>query len=66
MFTLSDIAQNQTCEGLSRRDFLQAGVLGSLTLPDLLANQALAAQAGLHLKDKCVVLLFLSGGATTY
>ena len=62
MFTLSDIAQNQTCEGLSRRDFLQAGVLGSLTLPDLLANQALAAQAGLHLKDKCVVLLFLSGG----
>ena len=62
MFKLSDIAQNQTCEGLSRRDFLQAGVLGSLTLPDLLANQALAAQAGLHLKDKCVVLLFLSGG----
>lgn len=62
MFTLSDIAQNQTCEGLSRRDFLQVGVLGSLTLPDLLANQALAAQAGLHLKDKCVVLLFLSGG----
>jgi len=36
--------------------------LGGLTLPDLLANKALAAQAGLHLKDKCVVLLFLSGG----
>ena len=62
MFTLSDIAQNQTCEGLSRRDFLQAGVLGSLALSDLLANKALAAQSGLHLKDKCVVLLFLSGG----
>ena len=62
MFALSDIVPNQTCEGLSRRDFLQAGVLGSLTLPDLLANKALAAQAGLHLKDKCVVLLFLSGG----
>ena len=63
MFSLSDIAPNQTCEGSSRRDFLQAGVLGSLTLPALLANKALAAQAGLHLKDKCVVLLFLSGGS---
>ncbi|MDG2213704.1 MAG: DUF1501 domain-containing protein [Verrucomicrobiota bacterium] len=62
MFALSDIGLNQTCAGLSRRDFLQAGVLGGLTLPDLLANKALAAQAGLHLKDKCVVLLFLSGG----
>jgi len=62
MFALSDIGLNQTCAGFSRRNFLQAGVLGGLTLPDLLANKALAAQAGLHLKDKCVVLLFLSGG----
>ena len=62
MFTLSDIGLNRTCAGFSRRDFLQAGVLGGLTLPDLLANKALAAQAGLPLKDKCVVLLFLSGG----
>ena len=62
MFALSDIGVNRTCAGFSRRDFLQAGVLGSLTLPDLLANKALAAQAGLPLKDKCVVLLFLSGG----
>ncbi|MDE2681804.1 MAG: DUF1501 domain-containing protein, partial [Verrucomicrobiota bacterium] len=62
MFTLSDIAPDQTCAGFSRRNFLQAGVLGSLALPDLLANKALAARAGLHLKDKCVVLLFLSGG----
>jgi hypothetical protein len=62
MFTLSDIAPDQTCAGFSRRNFLQAGVLGGLALPDLLANKALAARAGLHLKDKCVVLLFLSGG----
>ena len=62
MFALSDIGANRTCAGFSRRDFLQAGVLGSLTLPDLLANKALASQAGLPLKDKCVVLLFLSGG----
>ena len=55
MFALSDIGVNRTCAGFSRRDFLQAGVLGSLTLPDLLANKALAAQAGLPLKDKCVV-----------
>ena len=62
MLTVSDIAPNQTCAGLSRRNFLQAGVLGSLALPDLLANKALAAEAGLHIKDKCVVLLFLQGG----
>ena len=62
MLTVSDIVPNQTCAGLSRRNFLQAGVLGSLALPDLLANRALAAEAGLHLKDKCVVLLFLQGG----
>ena len=42
MLTVSDIAPNQTCAGLSRRNFLQAGVLGSLALPDLLANRALA------------------------
>ena len=44
MLTVSDIAPNQTCAGLSRRNFLQAGVLGSLALPDLLANKALAAE----------------------
>ena len=38
MLTVSDIAPNQTCAGLSRRNFLQAGVLGSLALPDLLKS----------------------------
>jgi hypothetical protein len=48
MLTVSDIALNQTCAGLSRRNFLQAGVLGSLALPDLLANRALAVHASLR------------------
>ena len=43
MFKFSEIAQNQTWEGLSRRDFLQVLLLGGLTLSDLLADQAFAA-----------------------
>ncbi|HCU87808.1 MAG: hypothetical protein CMO78_06120 [Verrucomicrobiales bacterium] len=62
MFSLSDIGADHNCAGFSRRDFLRVGALGGMTLPGLLANKAVAAEAGLHLRDKCVVLLFLSGG----
>jgi uncharacterized protein (DUF1501 family) len=62
MFSISDIAHAHDCAGFSRRDFLRVGALGGLTLPELLANKALAAKAGLPVRDKAVVLLFLSGG----
>ena len=64
MFSITDTGQPQNCEGRSRRDFLRVGALGlgGLSLADLLAHKALAAKAGLPVRDKSVVLLFLTGG----
>ncbi len=54
------------CEGIRRRDWLRIGslALGGLALPGLLAARARAAKAGLAetVKDRAVVVLFLSGG----
>jgi hypothetical protein len=49
---------------LGRRDFLRVGGLGigGLTLADMLAWKATAAEAGLPVKDKAVVFLFMHGG----
>lgn len=47
---------------LGRRDFLRIGGLGGLTLADMLAWKAQAAEAGLPVKDKSVVFLFMHGG----
>lgn len=54
------------CDGLSRRDFLQAGTLalGSLGLPWLLQQKAGAAGGADFVRERSVVLLFLSGGAS--
>lgn len=55
------------CSGVSRRDFLRVGGLGlgGLALPDLFAAQSLAARSKIDfVKDKAVVLLYLSGGAS--
>ncbi|MBI3821569.1 MAG: DUF1501 domain-containing protein [Planctomycetes bacterium] len=62
MFRLSDRRSDRTCQGFSRREFLRIGALGGLTLPMLLQAKAQAAAAGHPVKDKAVVLLFLSGG----
>jgi uncharacterized protein (DUF1501 family) len=64
VLTLSDIGQNHTCQGYSRRDFLRIGALGlgGLTLPGLLAARAQAAAMGQPVTGKSVVLLFLHGG----
>ncbi len=53
------------CSGLSRRDFLRAGSLGlgGLSLPWLLGQKA-AAQDSSFIRDKSIVYLFLSGGAS--
>ena len=56
------------CSGLSRRDFLRVGALGmaGLTLPGLLRTRALAGagQRQEFVRDRSVVLLYLSGGAS--
>jgi len=65
MLRIRDPLLNQDCAGFSRRDFLRAGSLGlgtlglgNLGLPGLLQ----AAEAGVPLTGKSVVLLFLHGG----
>jgi uncharacterized protein (DUF1501 family) len=67
MLTLSSSRGSRDCAGVSRRDFLSAGTLGlgGLTLPWMLEQRAQASGTGTsYVKDKAVVLLFLSGGAT--
>jgi len=65
VFTLLDRAYDRTCQGYCRREFLKIGglgLLGGLTLPDLLRAKAEAASAGRPVTDRSVVLLFLQGG----
>ena len=52
----------------SRRAFLQVGslALGGLTLPQLLAAKALAADQKRPVKDKSVIFLFLHGGPSQF
>ncbi len=67
MLTLATSYGASQCDGISRRDFIQAGALGlaGLTLPQLLATRAAAASMGQEfVRDKAVVFLFLSGGAS--
>ena len=58
-------SEKVACDGrtTARRDFLQVGslMLGSLSLPQLLQARAESAR---FVKDKSVVLLYLSGGAS--
>lgn len=58
MITLSDSGTT------SRRGFLRVGGFGlsGLTLPHLLGVKAAAAEAGIPVKDKAVVFLFMHGG----
>ena len=58
---------SQDCEGTSRRDFLRVGGLGlgAMSLSDLLMNKAFAEKAKAdYVRDKAVVFLYLSGGAS--
>ncbi len=67
MLTVFTKQAHPDCQGISRRDFLQAGTLGlgGLTLPWLLQHRAAhAADEPSYVRDKAVVLLFLSGGAS--
>src|SRR5215472_750957 len=57
------------CDGIARRDFLRLGTAGlfgiGLTLPDLLARQARAAEEGRSTRDVSLIFLFLHGGLST-
>lgn len=55
---------HRTCDGVSRRSFLQVGSLGigALTLPNLLRYQAQAAESGRPANKKSVILVWLAGG----
>ncbi|MFN0053005.1 MAG: DUF1501 domain-containing protein [Planctomycetales bacterium] len=57
---------SHTCDGLSRRSFLQVGSLGlgALGLSDLLRARGTAAESGRPHKDTSVVWLWLGGGPT--
>lgn len=56
------------CDGVSRRSFLQLGVLGlgGMTLPQLLRLKAQAATAGSSLQDTSIIFLELAGGPTHF
>ena len=58
--------KEQNCEGTSRRSFLQVGALGfgHLTLSNLLARRASAADSQREAKETSVVWLWLNGGPT--
>ena len=65
MLSIIDRGYARNCQGTSRREFLQVGslsLLGGLALPDLLRARSELASAGLPVRDKSVVLLFLQGG----
>ena len=64
MFRIEDPLGQRTCAGIGRREFLRAGglALGGLSLPGLLAARVAAKRAGKHVKDRSVILVFLSGG----
>lgn len=66
MLTVDFSGGGRDCSGLQRRNFLRAGTLalGGLTLPGLLATQAAAGQKASYVRDRSVVLLYLSGGAS--
>ena len=65
MLSISSTQRTRHCQGSSRREFLRVGslgLLGGMSLPQLLASKAKAASEGRAWKDKSVVLLFLQGG----
>jgi hypothetical protein len=52
------------CDGINRRDFIRVGTLGfvGLSMTDLFALQAAAADGGAAAKAKSVILLWMDGG----
>ena len=63
MLTIFDPVEHtpQSCDGVSRRNFLKVGGLGAagLTLPGLLSMEA---KAGIRKSNKSVIMIYLVGG----
>ncbi|MEW4530323.1 MAG: DUF1501 domain-containing protein [Maioricimonas sp. JB045] len=61
MLTLTGRGQTTTCDGVTRRDFLQAGTLGAigLSLPQYLAAQAAGAVKPGHDDRSCIMIFNL-------
>src|SRR3982750_1664459 len=61
MLTFTGRGSTQTCDGITRRDFLQAGVLGAvgLTLPNLLALKAMGKVAEGNDERSCIMIFNL-------
>ncbi|MEI7686731.1 MAG: DUF1501 domain-containing protein [Planctomycetota bacterium] len=66
MLTITGSSSARFCDGLSRRNFLRIGALGSaLTLADMRRLQAQSAEATARpSRSKGVIVIFLSGGAS--
>src|SRR3954463_15930066 len=62
MLTFTGRGSTQTCDGITRRDFLQAGILGAigLSLPNLAALKALGKVADGH-DNRSVIMIFNLG-----
>jgi hypothetical protein len=66
MLNLTGRGTAHTCDGITRRDFLQVGTLGAVgfALPDLLAARQVQAEAGKQddkYDDRAVILIFNLG-----
>src|SRR5258708_3889595 len=63
MFTFTGKGSTQTCDGVTRRDFLQVGTLGAigLSLSNLMSLKALGAVKDNH--DERSVIMILNLGA---
>ena len=61
MLSITGPGATKTCDGLTRRDFLQVGSLGAmgLSLPELLAREAQAGPAAK--KERSVIMIFNLG-----
>jgi hypothetical protein len=57
MFDIFNGRATRSCDGVSRRDFLRVGALGSLALPTLLRAESTGKT-----RAKSVILVFLGGG----
>ena len=66
MLTLATHGRWGECTGIARRDFLRIGALslGSFGLADLLSLRAAGSNTAKFVRDKSIVLLYLSGGAS--
>jgi len=55
-------ARQRFCDGISRRNFLQIGAFGGLSLAGMLRSRSLFAQSGKPSSSKSAIMIYLPGG----